>query len=290
MIVISGLILLKGKTGAARQPRNRSAASHPKHGNSRRGVLDSLRGGEMILLQLLLLGTSWVCADPIAKSSEEQVPLLELFSSEACSSCPPADLWLGKQAKHPKLWQSFVPIAFQVDYWNHLKWRDGLSSPEATERQKAYARAWGDDGTVYTPAFVYKGAEWRAWSDVTAPPVKTGPPIGRLTIENTKASGYRVVFKPKNGGTEDLTLHIALLGFGVRQSIGSGENTGRVLNHDFVVMDWKNKFVMRPVNDYFAAEFSALSAKMNPARQALVAWVQQGSAPKPLQATGAFLK
>ncbi len=60
-------------------------------------------------------------ADPIVfQSSDRQTALLELYTSESCSSCPPAESWLSKLKNDPGLWQTFIPVAFHVDYWNHL--------------------------------------------------------------------------------------------------------------------------------------------------------------------------
>src|SRR5689334_8314649 len=76
-------------------------------------------------------------------SGETQVALLELFTSEGCSSCPPAERWLGALRDAPGLWRDFVPIAFHVNYWDRLGWPDRFASREATQRQHAYAAVWG---------------------------------------------------------------------------------------------------------------------------------------------------
>ena len=67
-------------------------------------------------------------------SGSNQVHLIELFSSEGCSSCPPAEQWLGGLREAPGLWRDFVPVAFHVDYWDRLGWRDRFSSPSYSER------------------------------------------------------------------------------------------------------------------------------------------------------------
>ena len=92
------------------------------------------------------------------QSGEKQVPLVELYTSEGCSSCPPAEAWMGRLKDAPDLWKGFVPVAFHVDYWNSLGWKDRWSSPEFTERQRAYAEAWKSE-SVYTPCFVVNGKE-----------------------------------------------------------------------------------------------------------------------------------
>ena len=88
--------------------------------------------------------------------------LVELFTSEGCSSCPPADAWISQLKESPDLWKKIVPVAFHVDYWNNLGWRDRFAKPEFTARQRRYVAAWGGD-SVYTPGFVVNGKEWRDW-------------------------------------------------------------------------------------------------------------------------------
>ena len=83
--------------------------------------------------------------------------VLELFTSEGCSSCPPADALLSELGSSTK---GVIPLAYHVDYWNHLGWTDPLSSPRWSERQSAYARAMNLDGD-YTPQMVISG-EWQA--------------------------------------------------------------------------------------------------------------------------------
>src|SRR5881394_2772067 len=76
------------------------------------------------------------------QSSGEQVALLELYTSEGCSSCPPAETWLSRLKESPKLWKDFVPVAFHVDYWDYLGWKDPFAAKVYTERQHEYASLW----------------------------------------------------------------------------------------------------------------------------------------------------
>src|SRR5947207_690518 len=96
----------------------------------------------------------------VFQSSENRVALLELFTSEGCSSCPPAETWLSGLRSSAGLWKEFVPVAFHVDYWDYLGWRDPWASAGFSDRQRAYAALWHSDST-YTPGFVLNGKEWR---------------------------------------------------------------------------------------------------------------------------------
>ena len=93
-------------------------------------------------------------------SGPQQTALIELYTSEGCSSCPPAEAWLSRLKDNPGLWKQFVPIAFHVDYWDRLGWRDRFSSQRWTERQRRYASLWESE-SVYTPAVVVNGREQR---------------------------------------------------------------------------------------------------------------------------------
>src|SRR5438034_11825938 len=112
------------------------------------------------LAMTLLIGSSNLLAEqpgssPPAttfESGETQSTLIELFTSEGCSSCPPAEKWLSVLKSNPDLWKKIIPVAFHVDYWDRLGSRDRLAKPEFTSRQPRYAAAWGGD-SVYTPGF-----------------------------------------------------------------------------------------------------------------------------------------
>ncbi|MBA3543366.1 MAG: DUF1223 domain-containing protein, partial [Chthoniobacterales bacterium] len=84
------------------------------------------------------------------ESKPTKTHLLELYTSEGCSSCPPAEAGLSKLKDNPRLWQDFVPIAFHVDYWDRLGWRDPFASKEWTARQYEYSARWRSS-SVYTP-------------------------------------------------------------------------------------------------------------------------------------------
>src|SRR3954465_2646270 len=100
--------------------------------------------------------------DIVIRSGPQRVSLIELYTSEGCSSCPPAEEWLSSLRNDPRLWQSFVPVAFHVDYWDRLGGKKRFARPEFTARQRTYA-AGASATTVYTPGFLIDGHEWRGW-------------------------------------------------------------------------------------------------------------------------------
>src|SRR4029077_12913893 len=113
----------------------------------------------IILLVMLWVAAKAQATDRVFESGPERTHLLELFTSEGCSSCPFAEAWLSKLKAEPGLWKDFVPIAFHVDYWDQLGWRDPFAAREWTTRQYQYSANWKSE-SVYTPGFVLDGREW----------------------------------------------------------------------------------------------------------------------------------
>ena len=130
------------------------------------------------LLMILLQTCPSRAGDTVYESRAARTHLLELFTSEGCSSCPPAEAWLSNLKKEPQLWRDFVPVAFHVDYWDRLGWRDPFASKTWTARQYDYAERW-KSGSVYTPGFVLDGREWQNRS--VPPPAAEA--AGVLTIK-----------------------------------------------------------------------------------------------------------
>lgn len=111
---------------------------------------------------LACMATSILAAPFVIESPPERVALLELYTSEGCSSCPPADRWLSELKTNNELWTRVVPVAFHVDYWDYLGWPDRFAAASFSNRQREYALQ-GAVSTVYTPGLIYNGSEWRDW-------------------------------------------------------------------------------------------------------------------------------
>jgi hypothetical protein len=172
-----------------------------------------------------------VAADPVTfESGPKKVQLPELFTSEGCSSCPPAEASLSRLVNDARLWREFVPVAFHVDYWDRLGWRDPFASVDWTKRQQTYAENWQAE-IVYTPAFVLNGREWR---NANVPSATELP--GVLKIEMRGDNIVDVNFAPANGTSGEFEVYLARLGFGINVNVRAGENNGRSLRHDFVVL------------------------------------------------------
>lgn len=240
----------------------------------------------LTMLSIFFSSHAW-CAE-IARSFEGKVSFIELFSSESCSSCPPADQWFSRLKSNPELWKSFVPAVFHVDYWNHLDWKDDFSSREMTERQKAHANTWPEP-RVYTPGVVLNGQEWTEWRSVASPPSNKSQSVGVLAIEEVSEK-YKVSFSPKRKLDGSVTFHLALLGMGMKNKITSGENSGSLLTHDFVVLAWKHEPGKKMPNGNISAEFDKPKSEKKTTSRAIIAWIEEGSGPSVLQAAGGYIK
>ncbi len=100
-------------------------------------------------------------AECTAKTGNKTIPLLELYTSEGCSSCPPADKWISKIKHGP---EEVTPLAFHVDYWDYIGWKDTFSKAKYSNRQRKTA-AFGGAGFVYTPQFVFNGRDFKGWDN-----------------------------------------------------------------------------------------------------------------------------
>jgi hypothetical protein len=164
-------------------------------------------------------------------SPEHATTVVELYTSEGCSSCPPADKWLSQMQQDSRLFESLLPLAFHVDYWDQLGWKDRFAQSAFSERQRGLVRQ-GLLSQVYTPGIVVNSAEWRAWfkGQRRVPAAENKPGILRATLANGL---LQVHFKHDR----ILQLNVAYLGLGLKTEVASGENRNRTLEHDFVVLD-----------------------------------------------------
>jgi hypothetical protein len=237
----------------------------------------------LLLPALLLAPTAGAGEELRLSSGPAQTVMIELFTSEGCSSCPPAETYLNGYKSGPELWQKYIPLALHVDYWNYYGWRDRFSSAANTRRQEQYERK-KNIRLVYTPAFVVNGKEWRrGW--FSRSPEGGGATVGTLRVA---LNGRRVnaSFAPAQAVSTPLDLNLAILGMDLTSDIRDGENAGRHARHDFVVLAHKqlNSGSLR-----WLGELPPVPGELRAPRYALVAWVSRAGDPAPLQATGGFL-
>ncbi len=238
----------------------------------------------LIILTLslsILINTNSVAEDTISFSSgNEKVQLIELYSSQGCSSCPPAENWLNKFEDNKGLWNKVIPLGFHVDYWDRLGWKDPFGSKEYTLRQYAHKKT-GNIGSVYTPGFVVDGSEWRGWFKGGSLPEK-GAKTGVLSAKITD-NKLEVEYSEK---ISKLELNYAILGFDLKTEITRGENRGRTLTHDFVVLS-HNRSISE--GGKWEVKIPSTSSLAKSKKYAIALWVNKPGDLDPIQSTGGWL-
>ena len=215
-----------------------------------------------------------------------RVTLVELFTSEGCNSCPPAEQWINGLEDRADLWSRVVPAAFHVDYWDSLGWPDRFATRAHSLRQQAYREA-GHIRGIYTPGFVVGGREWRGWFRNPRLELPPDAEVGPISVDLHEGR-FEVRFEPALEVPVDLELHVARLGFGLVTAVGAGENHGRTLEHSFVVLGWSQHRMQVAGTGYEAS--GTLPPASNPApREALAVWVSVPGDPFPIQAAGNWL-
>lgn len=175
-----------------------------------------------------------------AASPAHTVALVELFTSQGCSSCPPADRFLGSLRGAGLQPAQAVLMSLHVDYWNNIGWKDPYSRKLFTERQR-----WLSDlarsRTIYTPEFFVGGRELRDWSGQLADKVKSinaAPARAAIAIDLAPIDADGIALQARASGAPGAVLQVALLESGIATQVKSGENSGRMLRHDHVVREW----------------------------------------------------
>ncbi len=218
-------------------------------------------------------------------SGTERVLLLELYTSEGCSSCPPADRWVSGLKTNPGLWSDFIPVVFHVDYWDYIGWRDRFAKPAYSDRQRQYIEQ-GKAGVVYTPGMFLAGYEWLDWRRADAPTAGAAS-AGELTVQ-VDAGAIDIRFEPQTSSEHAVDVHIAVLGMDLETEVRRGENRGRRLRHDFVVLDHQ-AFSMQATQSGFEASAALATDHEEASKRALAVWVSPVGTLEPLQAAGGLL-
>ena len=208
---------------------------------------------------LILCGSqSTLAGECAAKSGLTTVPLLELYTSEGCSSCPPVDKWMSG-IKADKV----TPLAFHVDYWDYLGgkdrgWKDRFSKAEYSDRQRKTA-AFGGAGFVYTPQFVMNGRDFKGWDNsrlrdqiassqnVASRANLTLNVVNEVGGDITLQASAQAV-KPMDAKYSD--IFIAIYENKLVSPVKAGENSGSTLKHDYVVRELFGAYQMTNQNTF----------------------------------------
>jgi hypothetical protein len=179
---------------------------------------------------IALLAPAVHAATCSAVSGDTRNRLVELYTSEGCSSCPPADRWLSRLSRDDDV----VPLAFHVDYWDRMGWRDPYAQAAFSQRQRDRNRG---SGWIYTPQVMLDGEDFRAWH--RGLPSRPNVPASSLALtldqmpERIDVQAENRFAAPAAG--RNARLYLALFENRLRSNVSAGENARRTLQHDHVV-------------------------------------------------------
>ena len=211
----------------------------------------------------LFVAVLWPLAAPAAvceaQSAAQQTPLVELYTSEGCSSCPPADRWVSglKAVPGPGGQPAVLAAAFHVSYWDRLGWADRFASADFTARQAAQMQPSGAR-YVYTPQVLVNGRDWRGWP--VLPASASAPARASIHLQRQGGAQVAVTVRPGLGAPSKLGGWWALLEDGHTSAVHAGENRGEQLRHDHVVRRYGQLAAWVPGA---AAQSSLISAPHN---------------------------
>lgn len=209
-----------------------------------------------------------------ASSGETRATVIELYTSEGCSSCPPADQWLASLKGTPGV----VRLAFHVDYWDRLGWKDRFADPAYTQRQNEVSARSGAR-FVYTPQVLVDGAEVRRWPAL--PPRDTRP--AGVTIQLTRdGDAYVAQLVRGPGAPQRLAAYWAVTQDGLVSEVKAGENHGATLHHDAVVRD----YLAVPTVGRAPLRFEPRPAQGKASDRHVLIVVTDADSGKPVQAAG----
>jgi hypothetical protein len=180
-----------------------------------------------------------------AKSGVQTASVVELYTSEGCDSCPPADKWFSTLRAQPAGAAPVIPLAFHVDYWDYIGWKDRFANARYAERQRGIVAVHGGR-TVYTPQIMLDGRDSRTWTsasrfDASLRDVAARAPRASITLGATgDADSVNVsldVAIANDADRRDAQLFIAITENKLESRVTAGENKGVTLKHDHVVRE-----------------------------------------------------
>ena len=194
-------------------------------------------GVAFLLLQLILapISAAELCT---THSGPMRATVLELYTSEGCSSCPPADQWLST-LKASQATTGAVIQAFHVGYWDYIGWVDRFASPAHTTRQRKIASL-NRLSSIYTPQAVRDGRDWPDWHRAASSSLgaATEPAAVKIVLKEVATDQFAAVVTPVDGAMGTWSAYWSVTEHGHGSKVKSGENAGELLRHDYVVRQY----------------------------------------------------
>jgi hypothetical protein len=178
-----------------------------------------------------------------ASSPQTTTALVELYTSEGCDSCPPADRWLSSLGSKGYFPSRVVPIALHVDYWDYIGWKDPYAQNRFSSRQRKMAQL-TRGAIVYTPQVILQGRDFRGWStgsfDAEVARINARPARASISLLLKPGFEVEVVAEVSDPAQRaDAGLYLGSYENKLHSRVQAGENRGRTLAHDFVVFEWR---------------------------------------------------
>ena len=206
----------------------------------------SLAHNMIVAALLSLFTTPAQAATCSAESGKSRVALLELYTSEGCDSCPPADQWFGTLPQRGYTPQRVLALAFHVDYWNYLGWKDPYAQAQFSIRQRDASRR-NQARVVYTPQLLLDGADYRrgVFGDDLGRHIAKTPAPGAQISMTVDASNTQSRLRARiNTAAETAQAFAAIYENNLVTEVAAGENRGKRLHHDFVVRELYGPFTV----------------------------------------------
>lgn len=209
--------------------------------------------------------------------AEKPFVIVELFTSEGCSSCPSADKLLSEIVDEKQSDVEVIGLSFHVDYWDYIGWKDPYARKAFTDRQRAYATKLRSY-QVYTPQMVvngkheFVGSDRRTWARVFSAESNEQPAF-KFELGTISKSEDRLSFSVSTESQKDLLINVAVVERGLSQQVTRGENRGRKLNHDNVVRSYD----IRPINQKDLKLSIDIPSDLDESNSSLVVYFQKAS-------------
>ena len=227
-----------------------------------------------------------------AKSAQNTTALVELYTSEGCDSCPPADRWLSSLGAKGYGLERVVPIALHVDYWDYIGWKDPYAQQRFSSRQRKLAQL-TRAAIVYTPQVLLQGQDFRGWGGgafdaaVARINARTARAAIELSLDAREKGFFQLEAKAELRDTSQLAeagLYLGTYENRLVSRVQAGENRGRTLAHDFVVFEWLGPLEFKGAATLAEKRRLPLLPRAVAAHSGVVAFVQNRASAEVLQA------
>jgi hypothetical protein len=254
----------------------------------------------LLLLALFAFQGSAQALQCSAASREGTVALVELYTSEGCDSCPPADRWLSSLGARGYAPDRVVPVSLHVDYWDYIGWKDPYARQAHSNRQRKMAKL-ARAAMVYTPQVLLQGQDFRGWRDGVGAGAAFSQAVAKINARPAKARiSLLLDTRPKDAFEVqasavledaalpsrqwgDAALYLGAYENKLVSEVKAGENRGRTLAHDYVVLEWAGPFEFKGAK-LAERQRLALLPKAVMAHSGVVAFVQNRATGEVLQA------